>query len=106
MKISTALVIMLLLSGCELNDPRPKVYPAQVSLINNNVCMSVPAEKGEFIVSLNIESQEKEKSLRKHFTDGSHPVYILPEQCIPLYGYQFEADRPYGLSIQLEKRTD
>ena len=104
MKKLTALCIPLLLTGCFLGDHVPEIYPARIVTVNDHVCILVPAVKGEYLAYLDIEGTGSDKPLRKYVDENSEPVYILPNECVPLYGYKFESGRAYGVSVSLQTK--
>nr|WP_162231029.1 putative T6SS immunity periplasmic lipoprotein [Winslowiella iniecta] len=99
MKSSILLLLVFILAGCESADPRPKIFPANVFTLNDHVCVLVPAAEGEFLLSVEINGTGSEERLRKVFIHNK-PIYLSSQRCVPLFGYQFESGRAYGVSVQ------
>lgn len=96
---------ILILAGCEINAPWPKMYPARVTTVNDNICMLVPAAQDEFMVSLEINGTGNKGHLLKWF-EGDLSVSVSPDKCVPLYGYVFESGRAYSISVLLETKQN
>lgn len=97
------LFIIFMLPGCEINAPWPKNYHARIATVNDNICMLIPASQDEFMVSLEINGTGKGGHLIKRF-EGDKVVQVFADKCVPLYGYNFESGRAYGISVLLETK--
>ncbi|QKJ86883.1 hypothetical protein PMPD1_1933 [Paramixta manurensis] len=97
-----SLFTVLFLFACKASDPRPKVYSAEVTVREGDVCVLAPATHGEFLSSLEIDGTGDVKRLRKYFSGNPDTIYLLNRQCVPLFGYRFRQGHSYGVSVLLE----
>lgn len=103
MKYRFLLAPAMLLTGCTLGDPGPKISPmAEIKVVNNNICLLAPVADGESMSALEIRTVEPEKNLRKHFTP---PIFLSSTACTPLFGYRFQAGHNYGVFVNTERRN-
>ncbi|MCR0999727.1 putative T6SS immunity periplasmic lipoprotein [Serratia rubidaea] len=103
MKYLFLLMPAMLLAGCTLGDPGPKISPvAETKVVNNNICLLAPIADGESMSALEIRTVDPEKNLRKHFAS---PFPLSSTECIPLFGYRFQAGHNYGVFVNIEQRN-
>ncbi|KMV35275.1 putative T6SS immunity periplasmic lipoprotein [Franconibacter pulveris] len=96
---------VFLLTGCPgPMDPVRVELPAQVTLVNNKVCILVPAEEGERIFSVQIGS-EAEQEMLKTFGDPASQPRAVKGECLPTYGFEFKRGNSYAAYYSLEKTT-
>lgn len=98
----TLLVSLLSLSlfGCGLhsNDPRPPHFKAMVKTVDNKVCVMVQPEDDETISTLSInEIGNDNNRLSKYDLNKK----ITSSDCVPTFGYKFEAGKIYTFDIYL-----
>ncbi|EMH4216627.1 putative T6SS immunity periplasmic lipoprotein [Serratia sp. BNK-10] len=92
--------LTLLLAGCmHMNDPRPKNYAANVTVVDNHVCVRVQPEGDERLAGVIIE-EIGNAIFGKHFTDNEMPA-VTAATCIPGDNYKFEDGKSYGVSVTL-----
>lgn len=102
MRVNLILFIVLLLSGCEANDPRPQIQRPEITILNNQLCIIVPAEDGEYLNGLEFTSSSNmQNRLRRNFSITSDKAILLSDdKCIPDFGYPFIAGNSYGVLIE------
>lgn len=86
---------LALLSGCPLGDKFP-YYRADISTIENKLCISIAPEGDEKISSLSIYDTTSNKILMEKYELS---LYAAPGKCIPNYGFNFETGKDYHYSI-------
>ncbi|MBO1503078.1 hypothetical protein JKX24_07580 [Serratia proteamaculans] len=94
--------LALLLTGCmHMNDPRPKNYTANVTAVDNKICVMVQPEGDERLSGVIIEEIGNANHIfGKNFTDNKMPA-VASDKCIPDFNYKFEDGKPYGFSVTL-----
>ncbi|CAI2005484.1 putative T6SS immunity periplasmic lipoprotein [Serratia marcescens] len=96
--------LALLLAGCmHMNDPRPKNYLANATVVDNHVCVRVQPEGDERLAGVIIEeigNANANAIFGKHFTDNEMPA-VTAATCIPDDNYKFEDGKSYGVSVTL-----
>lgn len=94
---------VFLLTGCPgPMDPVRLELPAQATLVNNKICILVPAEAGERIFSVQIGSEAGQEMLRTFGDPASQPRTVKGE-CLPTYGFEFKPGNSYAAYYGLEK---
>ena len=102
MRVHCLLFLILAISGCGSNDPRPKSYQANVVTVGNKVCILAPVESDEYLNGIEFNSSSGEqKRLRKHFSnDDVESIRVLAGKCIPNFGYDFKSGYDYGVLVE------
>ncbi|EMH5181012.1 hypothetical protein RGJ03_002709 [Serratia marcescens] len=77
-RIFLAGTLTLLLAGCmHMNDPRPKNYAANVTVVENHVCVRVQPEGDERLAGVIIEEIGNANAIfGKNFADNEMPVSL------------------------------
>lgn len=98
-KLTVVVCSAVLLTACEsrLLD----IQPAEVTIKDNRLCVSIPAGKNEYLNGLQIVDAEG-RIFRKYFAaDASvNPVPVFSGRCIPDFGYSFKAGGQYGIQVE------
>lgn len=92
------LMVAVLLQGCPLGD-NFSIYRANLSVVDNKICITINPQGGERIVSLDISDGSTDQSLLRKL-DISLP--ISANQCAPDFGFSFEMGKPYHYSLFVE----
>ncbi|ELY2766374.1 hypothetical protein SMC44_001868 [Cronobacter malonaticus] len=91
-----------MLAGCPgPGDRLPDKVPAQVTFSGNNVCITYPVTPGDYITSVQIGS-EQDDFIYDVFNDK--PVHPAGNQCLPVFGYHFKANKNYTLHYGLNNK--
>ncbi|MDK1304292.1 hypothetical protein QMT21_15140 [Cronobacter sakazakii] len=67
----------------------------------NNVCITYPVTPGDYITSVQIGS-EQDDFVYEVFNDK--PVHPVANQCLPVSGYHFKANKNYTLYYGLNNK--
>ncbi len=94
--------LVLLLTGCmHMNDTRPKNYTANVTTVDNKICVMVQLEGDERLSGVIIEEIGNVNHIfGKNYPDNEAPT-VAPDKCIPDFNYKFEEGKSYGVSVTL-----
>nr|WP_237584597.1 putative T6SS immunity periplasmic lipoprotein [Cronobacter muytjensii] len=79
----------------------PEKVPAQVTFSGNNVCITYPVTLGDNITSVQIGSEQND-FVYEVFNDK--PVHPADDQCLPVFGYHFKANKNYTLYYGLNNK--
>ncbi|QKJ87878.1 hypothetical protein PMPD1_2942 [Paramixta manurensis] len=101
----TIVAMAFLLSGCPgPMDRLPVDKPANVTMRDKQVCITVPTESGEYIASVEISDGEN-NNLDK--TLNEKPITVSAGECLPVFNYDFKPDRTYTAHYAVAKsRTE
>lgn len=103
MKSYFLVAVVCLLTGCPGPiDPVPPAQSAQARLVNNQVCITVPASRGEKIFSVQFGS-ESGQEMYKTFSPSEQRNQIARSECLPAFGFEFKPGNTYTVFYQLEK---
>lgn len=96
------IAVAFLLCGCPgPGDRIPPKAPADVTLRDNQICITAPVYSGEFVSSIQIS--DGKRNFLKTFADN--PVDVINGQCLPIFGYVFKRERTYTVFYTLEKNA-
>lgn len=99
MKGINSFVIILFLTSCHINDTRPENHRANVSVVGDGICVTLPDTKNENISLLSInEIGNSENVIEKKFVIGNAPK-LFSNKCLSNYGFAFESGKSYVFSI-------
>ncbi|AGB81366.1 Uncharacterised protein [Serratia rubidaea] len=103
MKKSLLCLLAVVVSGCQLNDPRPPMERATVSAVANQVCIRVQPEGDETIGAIYIEEVGNvSRKLDQRFGEnGSERPVVSADNCVPTANYLFIPDRAYNVAVEL-----
>ena len=106
MKYISIFISFLFLTSCHLGDHRPEIHEASVSIINDNICITLPDTKNESMSYMKIsELGNSEKDIIKRFSIEKAPK-LYPNECLSSYGFTFESGKTYIFvvrSIRIKK---
>lgn len=98
-KLTIVVCSAVLLVACEsrLLD----IQPADVTIKDNRLCVSIPAGKNEYLNGLQIVDAEG-RIFRKYLAADASvaPIPVLSGRCIPDFGYPFNAGGQYGIQVE------
>ncbi|QNK34144.1 hypothetical protein HF675_08980 [Serratia sp. JUb9] len=98
-KLTIVVCSAVLLVACEsrLLD----IQPADVTIKDNRLCVSIPAGKNEYLNGLQIVDAEG-RIFRKYLAADASvaPIPVLSGRCIPDFGYPFNAGGRYGIQVE------
>ncbi|MBU3895081.1 putative T6SS immunity periplasmic lipoprotein [Serratia rhizosphaerae] len=98
-KLTIVVCSAVLLVACEsrLLD----IQPADVTIKDNRLCVSIPAGKNEYLNGLQIVDAEG-RIFRKYLAADASvaPIPVLSGRCIPDFGYPFKAGGQYGIQVE------
>lgn len=101
MKKLTFLVALVLLSGCV--QERPWFYPANVSVKNNRVCISVPddiAGKRELVgIGIYQPGGGGKAEWSTSVAPGQQPIAVMPGECLAVVFDGFQIGHSYSVEI-------
>ncbi|MFE8664378.1 putative T6SS immunity periplasmic lipoprotein [Serratia nevei] len=101
MKKLTFLVALVLLSGCV--QGRPCFYPANVSVKNNRVCISVPddiAGKRELVgIGIYQPGAGGKAEWSTSVAPGQQPIAVMPGECLAVAFDGFQIGHSYSVEI-------
>lgn len=92
---ASVICALLPLSACVTLAPR---QAATVTMMNNGVCIRVPAQSGERLDWLEIMRSDQPSSAILHY-DVTHPVWVFPMQCLPTSDFRFVAGKSYAVLV-------
>lgn len=94
---------ILLLTGCPgPMDPATLTLPAQAAVVDNRVCITVPAEEGEKVFSVQFGSDAGQE-MYKTFGDADKQLKAVKGACLPTFGFAFQPANTYVVYYRLEK---
>lgn len=89
----------LLITSCHVNDPRPEIHRARVSVEEGDICVTLPGTKNESLSLLSInEIGHGESMMNKEFTMENSPG-LSPGNCIDEFGFVFKPGHSYVFSV-------
>lgn len=85
-----------MLSACESRIL--DIQAAKVSVVDDKVCLQVPAKSHEYLNGIQIVEADKEnEAFRKYFdVNESQPLLLSQDSCVPDFGYPFKEGHTYG----------
>ena len=90
-----------LLTGCPgPMDPVTLEQPAQVRLVNNKVCITVPESQGERIFSAQFGSDSGQE-MYKTFGNPDQQIRVVQNECLPTFGFTFKPGSKYTVFYQI-----
>jgi|GEM_PF-2369725 len=93
------LIPVLLMTSCHINDPRPEIHRAMVSVVDDRVCITLPDTKNESISLLTIsETGHGENRINKAFA-LENKTELYHDKCLSVFGFTFEPDKSYVFSV-------
>lgn len=97
---------LFMLTGCPgPMDPAVSEFPAQVAVVDNRVCITVPAVDGEKIFSVQFASDSGQQMYKTFgMPDKQHPA--VAGECLPTFGFRFNATDVYSAFYRLEKSRE
>lgn len=99
----SVIVVAFLLSGCPgPGDRIPPKEPANVTLKDNQICITAPVYPGEFVSSVQFSDGQNNNLLK---TLEHERVYVTNGQCLPTFGYDFQKDHTYTVFYTIEKNA-
>lgn len=99
MKSIILFISVLFLASCHLNDTRPENHRANVSVVGDGICVSLPDTKNESISLLSINEIGNSKNvLEKQFAIGNGPK-LYSNKCLSNSAFSFEPGKSYVFSI-------
>ena len=99
----SVIVVAFLLSGCPgPGDRIPPKEPANVTLKDNQICITAPVYPGEFVSSVQFSDGQNNNLLK---TLEHDPVYVANGQCLPTFGYDFQKGHTYTVFYTIEKNA-
>lgn len=99
----SVIAVAFLLVGCPgPGDRIPPKEPANVTLKDNQVCITAPVYPGEFVSSAQFSDGENNNLLK---TLEHDPVYVANGQCLPTFGYDFQKGHTYTVFYTIEKNA-
>ncbi|NEG62598.1 hypothetical protein GQQ23_09650 [Pantoea agglomerans] len=99
MKSISVFVPVLFLTSCHINDTRPENHRANVSVVGDGICVTLPDIENESISLLSInEIGNTENLVEKKFVIGDAPKLFL-NKCLSNFGFAFEPGKSYVFSI-------
>ena len=106
MKNIIILIPVLCLTSCHINDARPENHRADVRVIGEEVCITLPDTKKEnlSLISIN-EINNAHTVFEKKFTTENSPN-IYPNQCLSNYGFRFQPGKKYTYSVDATQVTE
>lgn len=105
MKKFILLSATFLLTGCPgPMDPVTRELPAQAAIVNNQVCITAPASKGEKIFSVQFGSDSGQE-IYKTFSHPDEQIQAVSCECLPTFGFDFKAGDSYSAFYRLEKNS-
>ena len=95
MKKYLLITMLFLLTGCPGHGDRivPRVT-AKAIIKDNNVCIVSKINPEEKITSVQIYSDASDRFIR---TFDSNPVYMMQEECLPVFNYVFSTGKRYSV---------
>ncbi|HGM5453997.1 MULTISPECIES: putative T6SS immunity periplasmic lipoprotein [Serratia] len=95
-KYLATLCSILMLSACESRIL--DIQAAKVSVVDDKVCLQVPAKSHEYLNGIQIVEADKEnEAFRKYFdVNESQPLLLSQDLCVPDFGYPFKEGHTYG----------
>lgn len=95
MKKYLLITMLFLLTGCPGHGDRivPRVT-AKTIIKNNNVCIVSAIKPEEKITSVQIYSDASDRFIRNF---DSNPVYMMQEECLPVFNYVFSTGKRYSV---------
>lgn len=95
MKKHLLIAMLFLLTGCPGHGDRivPRVT-AKTIIKDNNVCIVSNINPEEKITSVQIYSDASDRFIR---TFDSNPVYMMQEECLPVFNYVFSTGKRYSV---------
>ncbi|UIA84618.1 hypothetical protein LU604_06515 [Erwinia tracheiphila] len=99
MKSISVFIPVLFITSCHINDTRPENHRANVSVVGDGICVTLPGTENERISLLSInELGNSENMLDKQFTIGNTPK-LYSDKCVSSFGFIFEPGKSYVFSI-------
>lgn len=99
MKSISIFIPVLFLTSCHINDTRPENHRANVSVVGDGICVTLPDTKNESISLLSInEIGNGDNVIEKEFTIGSAPK-LHSGKCLSNFGFSFKSGKSYVFSI-------
>jgi len=96
---------VFLLTGCPgPMDPIPLEQPAQARLVNNQVCITIPASAGDKIFSVQFGSDSGQE-VYKTFGHSDQQIRVVQGECLPTFGFEFKPGNTYAAFYQLETNS-
>lgn len=99
MKSISVFIPVLFLTSCHINDTRPENHRANVSVVGDGICVTLPDTKNESISLLSINEIGNSKSVvEEKFTIENAPK-LYSNKCLSNFGFFFEPGKSYVFSI-------
>ncbi|MCX8956814.1 putative T6SS immunity periplasmic lipoprotein [Erwinia psidii] len=99
MKSISVFIPVLFITSCHINDTRPENHRANVSVVGDSICVTLPDTKNESISLLSInEIGNGENVVEKKFAIGNAPK-LYSNKCLSNFAFAFESGKSYVFSI-------
>ncbi len=98
------LFIIFFVTGCHLLGDQVKLsYQAEVNIIDNQICVTVPAYPEEVVSFIVIEEAgNRYNKLLMPFDELIEPYRPVSNQCLTNKGFNFEKDKTYHYTVMLD----
>lgn len=96
---------VFLLTGCPgPMDPVPLEHPAKATVMDDRVCITVPASEGEKISSVQFGSDAGQE-VYKTFSRADEQIPAVRGKCLPIFDFEFKPGNTYAVFYRLEKSS-